>query len=212
MIEYKIDTKSLEEGKALPLMESFYSIQGEGYNTGRAAFFIRIGGCDVGCNWCDVKEGWDASIHPLTSTDSIITDTAQYPAKAVVVTGGEPLLYNLDYLCDELRKKNIITFLETSGSSELSGVWDWICLSPKKNSPPLPKVFKIADELKIIIYDHSDFTWAEENLKKINDKAKLYLQPEWSNRKRMMPAIIDYILKNPKWSISLQSHKYMHIP
>jgi 7-carboxy-7-deazaguanine synthase len=212
MINSNNNFDNLNEGKALPLMESFYSIQGEGFNTGKAAFFIRIGGCDVGCNWCDVKEGWDASIHPLTLTDIIVKNALQYPAKAVVVTGGEPLLYNLTYLCDELKKKNIGTFLETSGSSELSGIWDWICLSPKKNSPSLPKIFNIANELKIIIYDNSDFIWAEANANKINKQAKLFLQPEWSNSKKMMPVIIDYILKNPKWSISLQSHKYMNIP
>jgi 7-carboxy-7-deazaguanine synthase len=212
MINSIDDINNLIEGKALPLMESFYSLQGEGYNTGKAAYFIRIGGCDVGCNWCDIKEGWDASKHPLTLTDIIINNVIQFPAKAVVVTGGEPLLYNLNYLCDELKKKNISTYLETSGSSELSGKWDWICLSPKKNSQFLSKIFDIASELKIIVYDNSDFTWAEENAKKINSNAKLYLQPEWSNRKKMMPVIINYILKNPKWSISLQSHKYMNIP
>jgi len=206
------DTNLLNQGKALPLMESFYSLQGEGYNTGKAAFFIRIGGCDVGCNWCDVKEGWDANIHPLTPTDNIINDAIQYPAKAVVVTGGEPLLYKLDYLCSEFKKKQIGTYLETSGSSPLSGIWDWICLSPKKNIPPLPDIFNIANELKIIIFDNSDFDWAELNATKINQHAKRYLQPEWSNRKKMMPLMVDYILKNPSWNISLQSHKYMNIP
>ncbi len=203
---------NFEDGKMLPLMESFYSIQGEGFNTGKAAYFIRIGGCDVGCYWCDVKEGWDASKHPLTATDLIINEANQYSAKAVVVTGGEPLLYNLNYLCGELKKKQISTYLETSGSSKLSGIWDWICLSPKKNSPPLSEIFDIANELKMIIFDISDFEWAEENANKINNNTKLFLQPEWSNRKKMMPIIIDYILKNPKWSISLQSHKYMNIP
>jgi len=203
---------NLIEGRALPIMESFYSIQGEGYNTGKAAFFIRVGGCDVGCNWCDIKESWDANKHPLTDTDTIVNNAAQYPARSVVVTGGEPLLYNLGYLCIELKKKSIITYLETSGSSSLSGTWDWICLSPKKKLPSLKEIFNIANELKIIIFDNSDFDWAEENADKINKKAHLFLQPEWSNRKKMIPAIVDYILKNPRWRISLQSHKYINIP
>jgi 7-carboxy-7-deazaguanine synthase len=199
MTEIRDISVQLEEGMLLPVMETFCSLQGEGYNTGKAAFFIRIGGCDVGCHWCDVKESWNPDRHPLTNTETLVNEASLYPAKAVVVTGGEPLLYNLIYLSNELRKKKITTYLETSGSSPLSGSWDWICLSPKKNSPPLPEIF-------------NDFDWAEENAKKMNNKSKLFLQPEWSNRKKMIPIIVDYILKDPKWNISLQSHKYMNIP
>jgi len=202
----------LKEGKLLPVMEEFYSIQGEGHNTGRAAYFLRIGGCDVGCSWCDVKESWNAELHPLISTDNIIQKIINCPANAVVVTGGEPLQYNLDYLCRQLKKNNVQTFLETSGSYQLSGEWDWICLSPKKISPPLTKIFENANELKVIIHDESDFSWAEQNAKKLTSKTILLLQPEWSHRKEMMPLIVEYILKHPLWNISLQSHKYMNIP
>ena len=208
----KNQSSLLKEGRLLPVMEQFYSIQGEGYNTGNAAWFLRIGGCDVGCSWCDVKESWNADMHSLTVVDNIIEKILDCPAKAVVVTGGEPLNYNLDYLCSYLKQHNILTFLETSGSREISGTWDWICLSPKKNDPPLPAIFADADELKIIIHDVSDFDWAEKNAASTSENTILLLQPEWSRRKEMMPLIVDYILKNPKWRISLQSHKYMNIP
>ena len=202
----------LDEGKMLPLMESFYSIQGEGYNTGRAAYFFRVGGCDVGCYWCDVKESWNPNMHPLVSVDKMVEDAANCPAKAVVITGGEPLTYNLVYLTSQLSKNNIEIFVETSGSQKLSGNFDWICLSPKKKFPPLDEYYKNANELKIIIHDDSDFEWAESNAKKVNANCKLYLQPEWSKVDVMMQKINDYILKYPKWMISLQSHKYMNIP
>ena len=202
----------LQEGRLLPVMEEFYSIQGEGYNTGKAAYFLRIGGCDVGCCWCDVKESWNADMHPLTAVDHIIKKILDCPAKAVVVTGGEPLNYNLDYLCSCLKQNDITTYLETSGSQKLSGMWDWICLSPKKNDPPLPLIYTKANELKVIIYDVSDFDWAEKNAALIGENTILLLQPEWSTRNKMLPLIVDYILKKPKWSISLQSHKYMNIP
>ena len=193
-------------------MEEFYSIQGEGYHTGNAAYFARIGGCDVGCRWCDVKESWDASKYPPVSTDLIISKAASFPAKAVVVTGGEPLLYNLDYLCQGLKSLGIKTFLETSGSSPLSGNWDWICLSPKRNAAPFNEILNIASELKIIIEKSDDFSWAEENAVNVNKNCMLYLQPEWSVSRRMIPEIVDYIQRNPRWKISLQSHKYMRIP
>jgi len=202
----------LKEGKLLPVMEEFYSLQGEGHNTGKAAYFLRIGGCDVGCSWCDVKESWNAELHPLVLTDTILQNILHCPAKAVVVTGGEPLQYNLDYLCRLLKENNIQTFLETSGSFQVSGEWDWICLSPKKKSPPMDEVFGLASELKVIIHDESDFIWAEENAKKLTSETILLLQPEWSRRKEMMPLIVSYILNHPKWNISLQSHKYMNIP
>jgi organic radical activating enzyme len=187
-------------------------LQGEGYNTGQAAYFIRVGGCDVGCKWCDVKESWNAGDFPPTSVDVVVEHAAGHPAKAIVVTGGEPLLYNMDYLCDELHVRGIRIFVETSGSRSLSGNWDWICVSPKKDAPPLPEVALLANELKMIIHDNTDFTWAEENSLLVSPSCTLYLQPEWSRRHAMMPEIIRYIMDNPKWKISLQSHKYMHIP
>lgn len=202
----------LSQGKLLPLMEEFYSLQGEGFHTGQAAYFIRIGGCDVGCHWCDVKESWDASKYPPCPVDRIIDHAACYPAKAIVVTGGEPLLYNLDYLCDGLKSKGVMTFLETSGSVPVSGIWDWICLSPKKDSPPLQDICSLADELKMIIEVPDDFIWAEENALKVKDDCKIYLQPEWSVSDYVTPLIVQYIKDHPRWKISLQSHKYMGIP
>ena len=202
----------MREGRVLPVMEEFYSLQGEGFNTGQAAYFIRVGGCDVGCKWCDVKESWNASDFPPVSTDIVVQQATSFPAKAIVVTGGEPLLYNMDYLCNELHREGIRIFLETSGSQPLSGTWDWICVSPKKDAPPMKEVAIMASELKVIIQDNADFQWAEENSLLVSQSCMLYLQPEWSRRETMMPQIIRYIQANPKWKISLQSHKYMHIP
>lgn len=202
----------LARGMLLPVMEEFYSVQGEGFNTGQTAYFIRIGGCDVGCRWCDVKESWNGADFPPVSADVVVERASAFPAKAVVVTGGEPLLYNLDYLCDRLHRLQCRTFLETSGSQRLSGAWDWICLSPKKDAPPLPEIAEIAQELKVIIHDDSDFDWAEENRKLLNLSCYCFLQPEWSRRNTMMPRIVQYIKNHPEWRISLQSHKYMHIP
>lgn len=193
-------------------MEEFYSLQGEGFNTGKAAYFIRIGGCDVGCRWCDVKESWNRELHPLKNVDEVVGNASAQAAKAVVITGGEPLLYNLDYLCTKLKENNILTFLETSGSCKMSGNWDWICLSPKKNAPPVADLLNHAHELKMIISKSEDFAWAEENSKLVSSNCILYLQPEWSTSKSMMQEIVDYILQNPKWKISLQAHKYMRIP
>lgn len=202
----------LNEGKLLPVMEAFYTLQGEGFNTGQAACFVRIGGCDVGCWWCDVKESWNASLFPPTPIDQIVAYASSFPAKAVVVTGGEPLLYNLDYFCKKLKESGIRTFLETSGSLLLSGSWDWICLSPKKDVPPLPETLKKANELKVIIHEPEDLAWAETNRTLVSPECMLYLQPEWSSRRQIIPVIIDYIKKHPVWKISLQSHKYMNIP
>jgi len=196
----------------LPIMEEFYSLQGEGFHTGKPAYFLRIGGCDVGCFFCDVKESWDASKHQLTNTDEVIGRILANPSKAVVVTGGEPLLYDLQYLCHQLKEQNVLLFLETSGSEPISGQWDWICLSPKHNHPPLEEILSLANELKVIIYDDKDFEWAEENAAKIKGNCHLFLQPEWSNSQIMMPKIVDYVLQHPKWRISLQSHKFMNIP
>jgi 7-carboxy-7-deazaguanine synthase len=200
------------EGKVLPLAEEFFTIQGEGFNTGKAAYFIRLGGCDVGCNWCDSRFTWNPGIHPLTDTDSIIVNVLKSGSDSVVVTGGEPLLWNLDYLCNRLKNNNIMTFIETSGSSSLSGTWDWICLSPKKNMPPIGDICERADELKVIIEHPSDFEWAEKFRKLIRPGCKLYLQPEWSRYEAIIPEIITYVKKNTYWNISLQVHKFMHIP
>ena len=202
----------LKEGKLLPVMEEFYSIQGEGYNTGQAAYFIRIGGCDVGCHWCDIKESWNAEIHPLTDVDDIVVRAVSFPAKAVVLTGGEPGMYSLDYLCKELSKNDLSIFIETSGAYSLSGAFDWICLSPKKKNPPKKSVYNKADELKVIISEKADFAWALDQEAKVRPDCLLYLQPEWSVHQEVIPLIVDFILDNPQWQISLQSHKYMHIP
>lgn len=209
-LSIKKDQETL--GKLLPVMEEFYSLQGEGYHTGKAAYFIRIGGCDVGCSWCDVKESWDSELHPLTDADEVVKNAVNCKAEAAVITGGEPLNHNLDYLCKALKKNNISTFLETSGTQPLSGTWDWICLSPKKNTVIPEDFYTKAHELKVIINDASDFIWAEENAAKMKPGRHYFLQPEWRRRKEMIPGIVEYILKNKKWSISLQSHKYMNIP
>ncbi len=201
-----------EDGTLLPLMEEFYTIQGEGYNTGKAAYFIRLAGCDVGCHWCDVKESWDAELHPLTAADVIIQHAAQHPAKAVVITGGEPLMYNLEYLTLQLQQQQIRTFIETSGAYPLTGYWDWICLSPKKFKAPLPEVALNAHELKVIVFNKSDFLWAEQHAQMVSPQCKLYLQPEWSKVNEITPLIVDYVMNNPKWEVSLQTHKYMNIP
>jgi len=202
----------LEKGEELPIMEDFYTIQGEGFNSGLAAYFIRIGGCDVGCHWCDVKESWDASMHPLVSTYSIIEKIKTTKAKDVVITGGEPSIYNLDYLCKILHENGYRTFIETSGAHPFSGEWEWVCLSPKKNMPPKQEVYELAHELKVIIHNKNDFKWAEEHAKKVGSKCRIFLQPEWSKREKMIPEIVDYVMNNPQWNVSLQTHKIMHIP
>jgi len=201
-----------EDGSLLPLMEDFYTIQGEGYHTGKAAYFIRLGGCDVGCHWCDVKESWDATLHPLTSVDEIVYKAKLHPAKTVVITGGEPLIYNLDLLTKCLKDEGIQTYIETSGAYPLSGNWDWICLSPKKFKGPRHEVSSAAGELKVIVFNKSDFQWAEEHAALVAPNCKLYLQPEWSKAVEVTPLIIDYVKDNPKWNISLQTHKYLNIP
>ena len=195
-----------------PVMESFYTIQGEGYYQGKAAYFIRLGGCDVGCFWCDVKESWNADIHPLTAADQIVANAEKYPGRAVVITGGEPLIYNLDYLTKELQSRGIKTFIETSGAYPLSGTWDWICLSQKKFKAPLPGLAAVAGELKVIVFNKSDFEFAEKYAELVSPGCKLYLQPEWSKAKEVTPLIIEYVMANPKWEISLQTHKFLNIP
>lgn len=202
----------LEAGEILPLMEDFYTIQGEGYHTGKAAYFIRLGGCDVGCHWCDVKESWDASLHPLTPIGEIVANAASHQAKAVVITGGEPLIYNLEKLCALLHTNGIKIFLETSGSWPMSGVFDWVCVSPKKFKKPLPQMLEKADELKVIVFNASDFQWAEQHAAHVKQGCKLFLQPEWSRSQQLMPEIVAYVKAHPAWMVSLQTHKYMHIP
>ena len=196
----------------LPVMEAFYTLQGEGYHQGKAAYFIRLGGCDVGCVWCDVKDSWDAGRHPLQSIDTILQEAARHPARLAVVTGGEPLMHHLQPLTDALHAAGFQTNIETSGSSPLSGHWDWICLSPKKFKAPLPEIVPQADELKVIIYNKSDFAWAEQYAAQTAPACKLYLQPEWSKADTMTPLIVDYIKAHPRWELSLQIHKYINVP
>lgn len=202
---------AVDKGEMLPLMEEFYTIQGEGFHAGTAAYFVRIGGCDVGCHWCDVKESWNAELHPPTATDIIVENAKKY-ADTVVVTGGEPLTWDMTLLTQKLNRNNLKVHIETSGAYAVSGIWDWFCLSPKKNKLPVADAYAIANELKVIIYNKHDFIFAEEQSAKVNDKAILFLQPEWSKREEMTPMIVDYVMKNPKWRISLQTHKYLNIP
>lgn len=193
-------------------MEHFYTLQGEGFHSGKAAYFIRLAGCDVGCHWCDVKESWTAENQPVYTVDHLREYVMSTPAKIVVVTGGEPLMHNLEPLTQILKEQGIRTHIETSGSSPLSGSWDWICLSPKKFKAPLAECISAAHELKIVVYNHHDFKWAEEFASQVNTECILYLQPEWSKRKDMEPLIVQYIKENPQWNLSLQTHKYIDIP
>ena len=201
----------VDRGLMLPLMEEFYTIQGEGYHKGTAAYFIRIGGCDVGCHWCDVKESWNAEIHPPTAIESIVENAVKY-SDTIVVTGGEPLTWDMGPLTQALKAKGLKTHIETSGAYELTGRWDWICLSPKKIKLPVGDIYSKADELKVIIYNKHDLIFAEEQASKVTEDCILYLQPERSAREKVIPMIVDYVMKNPKWKVSLQTHKYLHIP
>jgi len=203
---------TINSATTLPVMEAFYTLQGEGYHQGRAAYFIRLGGCDVGCFWCDVKDSWDASAHPQLSIDQIITEAQQHPGRLAVVTGGEPLLHNLDELTFQLHEAGFETNIETSGSSPVSGHWDWICLSPKKFKAPMPEILPLAHELKVVIYNKTDFAWAESHATQVSPKCKLYLQPELDKAAIVTPLIIDYIKANPQWELSLQVHKYIDVP
>ena len=195
-----------------PVMEMFYSLQGEGYHQGRAAYFIRLAGCDVGCVWCDVKESWDASKHPVLSIEEIVTSALAHPARLAIITGGEPLLYNLDALTTALKKAGFEINMETSGSSPMSGKWDWVCLSPKKFKAPLTESIAAASELKVVIFNKHDFEWAETYAQQVPASCKLYLQPEWDKANEMMPSIIDYVKTHPKWELSAQLHKYIQVP
>ena len=207
----KFDLQAVEKGTLLPLMEAFYTLQGEGYHKGSAAYFIRIGGCDVGCHWCDVKESWDAERHPPTPIDQIVSSAKSY-SDTVVVTGGEPLMWNMDPLCQALHQLEIQVHIETSGAYPVTGSWDWFCLSPKKNKLPIDQAYACADELKMIIYNKDDFKFAEQQAKRVGAECKLFLQPEWSRREKVMPLIVEYVLQNPRWKASLQTHKYLNIP
>ena len=197
---------------ALPVMEHFYTLQGEGFHQGKAAYFIRLGGCDVGCVWCDVKESWDAEKHPKFEVRSLKFEVEKTPAKIVVITGGEPMMYNLDSWTKELQQARLKTHLETSGAYPLSGSWDWICLSPKKFKAPLPEILPLAHELKVVVFNRSDFDWAEKYAALVSPTCKLYLQPEWDNSSEMTPLIIEYIKTHPEWELSLQIHKYINVP
>ena len=196
----------------LPVMEAFYTLQGEGAHTGRAAYFIRLGGCDVGCHWCDVKESWDVDAHPKQPITDIVQGALQYPGRMTVITGGEPLMHNLTDLTEALKKAGFQTNIETSGVYPVTGHWDWICFSPKKFKEPNPGIYQKANELKVIIYNKSDFTFAESFAPLLRSDCRLFLQPEWSRSKEMLPLIVEYIKSNPQWQVSLQTHKYMDIP
>lgn len=200
-----------QNGQLLPLADHFYSIQGEGNNAGKPVYFIRLGGCDVGCSWCDSKETWNPAKFPMVSVNEITSMVAETQANTVVITGGEPALYNLLPLCIELKKINLKIYLETSGSSSIIGIFDWITVSPKKNKPPLEDSLLKASELKVVIGNPEDFTWAETNKSRVEKGCRLYLQPEWNNIETMLTPIVDYALKNPEWSVSMQVHKYMNI-
>lgn len=193
-------------------MEDFYTIQGEGYFQGHAAYFIRLGGCDVGCVWCDVKESWDAEAHPKVSVNEMVRRAQASGTEIVVITGGEPAMYDLTLLTGGLKKVGLRTNIETSGAYPLTGTWDWVCFSPKKFKAPDPSIYPLADELKVIVYNKSDFNWAEEFAKEVKPECELFLQPEWSKEKEMLPLIIEYVKANPHWKVSLQIHKYMNIP
>ena len=200
------------DGKVLPIMERFYTIQGEGYHQGKASYFIRTAGCNVGCHWCDIKDSWDASIYPMLKVEEIASDAASFPMKIAVVTGGESLMFNMGPLTKALKEQGLQRHIETSGAYEMSGYWDWICVSPKKFKQPLNDNLKLADELKVVVYNKSDFDWAVENAEKVKNDCKLYIQPEWNKAYQMMPDIVSFIKENPEWNISLQIHKYMNIP
>ncbi|MDO6429717.1 7-carboxy-7-deazaguanine synthase QueE [Flavitalea sp. BT771] len=200
------------QAQSLPVMEAFYTIQGEGYHQGKAAYFVRLGGCDVGCVWCDVKESWDASAHPQQTIAGIVAAAASHPGRLAVITGGEPLMHDCTALTDEFHHAGFSTNIETSGAYPLSGEWDWICLSPKKFKAPLPEILPLANELKVVIYNKTDFEWAEQWAARVSPTCKLFLQPEWSKSSIVTPLIIEYVKSHPQWEFSLQLHKYIHVP
>lgn len=205
-----MQTKTLHT--SLPVMEAFYTLQGEGAHQGRAAYFIRLGGCDVGCVWCDVKESWNADQHPQVAINTLVQEATQHPGRLAVITGGEPLMYNLNPLTEALKNAGFETNIETSGAYPLSGQLDWICVSPKKFKSPLPEVLARANELKVIVFNKSDFKWAEQHAAQVSPQCRLYLQPEWSKADEVTPLIVEYIKSNPHWRLSLQIHKYIGVP
>ena len=206
------DITLLDGGRLLPLVEDFYTIQGEGYHTGKAAYFIRLGGCDAGCSWRDAKYTWNPTLYPPTDVETVIARAVACAAPSIVITVGDPLIYPLDILTRTLRARGLEIFLETSGSHPFSGVFDWVCLSPKRKQPPLEEAYGRADELKVIVESEADFVWAEENAARVGRRCRLYLQPEWSVSEQVMPLIVEYVKAHPQWNISIQTHKYMHIP
>ena len=208
----RTDLTLLDGGRLLPLVEDFYTIQGEGYHAGKPAYFIRLGGCDVGCRWCDAKYTWNPKLYPPVEVRTIVDRAAACPAQAIVITGGEPLLYPLELLTGSLHEKGLQIFLETSGSHPFSGSFDWVCLSPKRRQAPLEEAFDRAHELKVIVETAEDFEWAERNAARVRPDCRLYLQPEWSVAEATMPSIVEYVKAHPEWNISIQTHKYMHIP
>ena len=208
----QIEINQVEVGNLLPVMEHFYTIQGEGFYSGKAAYFVRLGGCTVGCHWCDVKDSWEATNLPLMTVQEISNLTLEGRSDLVVITGGEPVTYNLNPLTEKLKELNKYIAIETSGAFPISGELDWICLSPKKNMPPLDEYYALAHELKVIIFNNDDFKWAETHREKVNNHCRLFLQVEWSVTEKMMPKIVEYVKNNPEWSISVQSHKYIDVP
>ncbi len=207
-----MESKGFDGGRKLPLVEDFYTIQGEGYHTGKPAYFIRLGGCDVGCRWCDAKFTWNPKMFPPIDVDEIVARATSHPAQAIVITGGEPLIYPLGYITDKLHEAGLEIFLETSGSHSPSGTFDWVCLSPKCQAPPLPEVYAMANELKVIVEKPEDIEWAEECARNVGKSCLLLLQPEWSRYEEMIPVIVDFVKAHPRWNISVQTHKFMHIP
>lgn len=212
MINEEQTSEDLVLSAQLPVMEHFYTLQGEGVHTGKAAYFIRLGGCDVGCVWCDVKESWDAGKHPVWQIDDLVKTVKETATEIVVITGGEPLMHDLAPLTNALHAKGLRIHIETSGSSPLSGKLDWITLSPKKFKEPLPEVLPHASELKIVVFNKSDFAWAEKWAAKVSKNCRLFLQPEWSKAAGLTPLIVDYIKAHPQWQLSLQTHKYINVP
>ncbi|HPL05201.1 MAG TPA: 7-carboxy-7-deazaguanine synthase QueE [Bacteroidales bacterium] len=206
------ELKDIVKTGKIPLLEEFYSIQGEGFNTGKAAYFIRTGGCDLACHWCDSKETWKPEIHEYIEIDAILQRVKQTPANTIVVTGGEPLIHNFDEFCAKAKSQAFTLMLETCGAHNFSGVWDWVCLSPKQTKPPKAEYFQIADELKVVIFEEKDFLWAEECAKKVTNSCALFLQPEWSRFEKIGIMLVDYVKQNPKWNVSLQTHKFLRIP
>lgn len=209
---HRLHTELLDEGRKLPLVEDFYTIQGEGFHAGKPAYFIRLGGCDVGCRWCDAKYTWNPQAYPPVDIETIVQRAAGCAAQAIVITGGEPLLYPLGPLTEALRERGLEIFLETSGTHPFSGVFDWVCLSPKRQQSPLAEAFERANELKVIVAGEEDLAWAERNAAEVGSACRFYLQPEWSVAEEVMPLLVEYAKAHPRWNISIQMHKYMHIP